>query len=90
MTADAAASNATIAAELKKSLLLRLKHIEQKYPMDATEIRTRQGNSTAIFKIRDLTAAYKDLTDDLPKLDAVEDALARAEKILGGVRSAIK
>ena len=64
-TADAAADNAVIAADLKKSLLLRLKRIEQKYPMDATEVRTRQGNNTAIFRIRDLTGAFKDLTDDI-------------------------
>ena len=66
-TADAASENAIIAADIKKRLLLRLQRIEEKYPLDATEIRTRQGNSTAIFRIRDLTAAYKDLTDDLPK-----------------------
>jgi len=65
--ADAASENAIIAADIKKRLLLRLQRIEEKYPLDATEIRTRQGNSTAIFRIRDLTAAYKDLTDDLPK-----------------------
>ena len=64
-TADAAADNAVIAADIKKALLLRLKRIEQKYPMDATEVRTRQGNSTAIFRIRDLTGAFKDLTDDI-------------------------
>ena len=64
-TADAAADNAVIAADIKKALLLRLKRIEQKYPMDATEVRTRQGNNTAIFRIRDLTGAVKDLTDDI-------------------------
>ena len=64
-TADAAADNAVIAADIKKALLLRLKRIEQKYPMDATEVRTRQGNNTAIFRIRDLTGAFKDLTDDI-------------------------
>lgn len=64
-TAEAAADNATMAADLKKSLLLRLKRIEEHYPMDATEVRTRAGNNTAIYRIRDLTAAYKDLTEDL-------------------------
>ena len=65
-TAEAAADFATIATDLKKSLLLRLQKIEKKYPMDATEVRTKQGSSTAIFRIRDLTAAYKDLTEDIP------------------------
>lgn len=64
--AAAVADNATLAEDLKKKLLLRLKRIEEKYPLDATEVRTRVGNSTSIFRIRDLTAAYKDLTDDMP------------------------
>ena len=64
-TAAKMADNATIAADLKKSLLMRLKRIEEHYPMDATEVRTRAGNNTAIYRIRDLTAAYKDLTEDL-------------------------
>ena len=64
-TAEAAADNATIAQDLKKRLLLRLSRIEEKYPLDATEVRTRIGNSTAVYRIRDLTAAYKDLTDSM-------------------------
>ena len=68
-TANAVAENAVIAAELKKKLLLRLARIEAKYPFDATEIKTHEGKNTVIFKIRDLTAAYKDLTDDLPKTE---------------------
>ena len=63
--AAAAADNAVIAAEIKKRLLLRLSRAEQKFPMDATEVRTQVGKSTAIFKLRDLTAAYKDLTEDM-------------------------
>jgi hypothetical protein len=66
-TASAAAEYATTAIEFRSRLLERLMRIEEKYPLDATEVRTRQGNSTAIFRIRDLTAAYKDLTEDLPK-----------------------
>ena len=64
-TAEAAADNAVIAADIKKRLLLRLKRIEEKYPFDATEIRTHEGKSTVTFRIRDLTAAYKDLTEDI-------------------------
>lgn len=44
---------------------MRLQKIEQKYPLDATEVRTRAGKSTAIYKIRDLAAALRDLTEDL-------------------------
>ena len=64
-TAAAAADNAVLAAEIKKRLLLRLSRAEQKFPMDATEVRTQVGKSTAIFKLRDLTAMYRDLTEDM-------------------------
>lgn len=64
-TAEAAADNATLAADIKKRLLMRLKRIEEKYPLDATEVRSKAGNSTAIYRIRDLTAAYRDLTADM-------------------------
>ena len=64
-TAEAAADNATIAADIKKRLLLRLQRIEAKYPFDATEIRTHEGKSTVTFRIKDLTAAYKDITEDI-------------------------
>ena len=73
-TAEAAADNAVIAADIKKRLLLRLSRMEQKYPFDATEIRTHEGKNTVIFKIRDLTAAYKDLTEDMPKGDGDRNA----------------
>lgn len=89
-TAEAAADNAVLAQDIKKRLLLRLSRIEQKYPFDATEVRTQTGKTTAIYRIRDLTAAYKDLTDDLPKASAVDDALAAAREILGGIHSAVE
>ena len=73
-TAEAAASNATLAQEIKRKLLLRLKRIEEKYPLDATEVRTRQGNSTAIFRVRDLTAAFADLTKDIPLSEGDKNA----------------
>ena len=67
--AETAADNATIAQDLKKRLLLRLQRIEAKYPFDATEIKTHEGKNTVTFRIRDLTAAYKDLADGLPMTD---------------------
>lgn len=84
-TAEAAADNATLAADIKRRLLERLRRIEAKYPLDATEVRSRNGNSTAIFRLRDLTAAYKDLTEDMPKGGTadVED-LSPLVKLLGG------
>ena len=74
-TAEAAADNATLAADIKHRLLERLRRIEAKYPLDATEVRSRNGNSTAIFRLRDLTAAYKDLTEDMPMAQAPNELL---------------
>ncbi len=72
--AVAVVDNATIAEDLKKRLLLRLQRIEKAFPMDATEVRSKVGNHTAIFRIRDLTAAYKDLTEDMPKGEGNKNA----------------
>jgi len=69
-TAAAAADNAVLAADIKRRLLLRLSRAEQKFPLDATEIRTQSGKSTAVYKLRDLTAAYKDLTEDMAAASA--------------------
>ena len=73
-TAEAAADNATLAQDFRKRLLLRLLRIEAKYPFDATEIRTHEGKSTVTFRIRDLTAAYKDLTEDLQGIGTDKNA----------------
>jgi len=83
--AEAAADNATLAADIKHRLLERLKRIEAKYPLDATEVRSRNGNSTAIFRLRDLAAAYKDLTEDMPKGGTVDiEDLSPLVELLGG------
>lgn len=73
-SADAIANNAKLAADIKKRLLLRLQRIEEKYPLDATEVRTKKGDSMAIFRLRDLTAAYKDLTEDLTGVNGDKNA----------------
>jgi hypothetical protein len=64
-TAEAAADNATIAADLKRRLLLRLQRIEENFPEDATEVRKHHGKDMTVYRIKDLTAAYKDLTEDI-------------------------
>ncbi len=64
-TAEAAADNATIAARLKKKLLLRLERTEAAFPLDVTEAKLTVGGKTSIYRLRDLTAAYKDLTGDM-------------------------
>ena len=72
--AEKAANNAVIAADLKKRLLLRLARIEERYPLDATEVRLKVGDKQAVFRLRDLTAAYKDLTEDMPKGEGDKNA----------------
>ena len=84
-TAEAAADNATIAERLKKKLLLRLERIEEKYPMDATEVQIYDKGKRVTFKLRDLTAAYKDLTDAMNLTeDAANELLLSLEKLERG------
>lgn len=64
-TAEAAADNVVIAREIQRDLLERLKRISMKYPQDATEVRQQKNGKTMVYKLRDLTAAYKDLTGDI-------------------------
>lgn len=84
-TADAAAGNAVLAADMKRRLLLRLQRIEEKFPLDATEVRTKVGNSTAIYRIRDLTGAYKDLVGDIMLPPDEGTIITGFDKLLAGV-----
>lgn len=87
-TADAAAENATIAAEVQKRLLLRLKRTEAKFPMDATEIKATEGGKTVIYKLRDLAEMYKNLTANITP-SSTDEILRNARALLEGVDSAI-
>ena len=53
------------AGEIKLRLLERLKRMEEKYPFDATEVKSRVNGNIVIFRIKDLTSAYRDLTADM-------------------------
>ena len=64
-TAEAAADVATVAARVKKRLLLRLERTEAAFPTDATEAQLTRDGKRIIYRLRDLTAAYKDLTGDM-------------------------
>lgn len=90
-TAEDAAENAVKAQRIKARLLDQLEKLAEA-AFRATEERSYDlaGNLTEINRLRDLTAAYKDLTGDLPRADASEDALQRARDILGGVKSVIE
>lgn len=63
-----AVDNATIAADIKRKGLLLLDRLFDEFEtVTATEHRDYTGrNLTDIKRLRDLTAAYKDLTDDMP------------------------
>ena len=64
-TAEAAADNAIVAERLKHKLLLRLERLEGKFPMDATEIQIYDKGKRVTFRLRDLTASFKDVTEDM-------------------------
>ena len=72
-TAEAASDNALVAARIKANLLDRLEKLTDVVLM-ATEERSYDGDQlVAINRLRDLTAAYKDLTGDMPKGEAGQD-----------------
>lgn len=64
-TVEAAADNAVIAREIQRDLLERLQRISMKYPQDATEVRQQKDGKTMVYKLTDLTKAYRDLTEDI-------------------------
>lgn len=61
---DELSDNVAVAAEIKKRLLLRLQHIEARFPIDATEVTLQEGNKKVVFRVRDLTGMYRDLMAD--------------------------
>ena len=73
-TAEAASDNAVIAARIKLRLLEQLEALVVENRLNATEEREYDfdGNLTEINRLRDLTAAYKDLTGDLLKDDSAK------------------
>ncbi len=77
-TVDAAADNATIAQDIKRRLLLRLARVEEKFPMDATQIEIMDKGRKVTFKLRDLTAAYRDLTDNMTISEDVGNELLQS------------
>ena len=62
--AEKEANSATIAADIKKTLLRKLARIVDSLPEDVTESKVSNGRNTKAVKLRDITAAYKDLVGD--------------------------
>lgn len=97
--AEAVSNNADIAARIKEKLLRRLEaEIDALPPELGSETRRiirdggKHGGSgkeiVKSYKLRDLTAAYRDLTEDLPKNIVIStpnaDVIDRVEKTLFG------
>lgn len=72
--ADAAASNATIAADITRRLLLRVSRLEQKFPMDATQIEITEKGKKVTFRLRDLTASFNDVMERMPNVESDRNA----------------
>ena len=73
-TADLAADNATIAAGIKrKALILLDKLIDDYMQLSVTEHQEMGAGTKDIKRLRDITAAYKDLTGDMPKGETGQD-----------------
>lgn len=89
-TADIAAENAVRAQRIKTRLLEKLEALIEEQ-LRATEQRKYDDYDrlVEVNRLRDLTAAYKDLTGDMPKAEAGEEVLQQAREILGGVDSVI-
>ena len=78
-TAEAAADNATLAASIKRRGLEILADLFEDFAtVRATEHRESKGGTTDVKRLRDLTAAYKDLTGDMVAVTAEDSALLQS------------
>ena len=64
-TAETAADNAVIAANIKRKALLILERLFDEYALSCTERRITAEGVTEVTRLRDLTAAYKEVTGDI-------------------------
>ena len=77
--AETAADNATLAANIKRQGLEILAALFADYAnVNATEHRESRQGVTDIKRLRDLTAAYKDLTGDIVTNTAEDNALLQS------------
>ena len=78
-SARAAADNATLAAGIKRKLLERLDRILEEFPEDnATEVQKFGRTERKVYKLKDLTAMYKDLTSDMPQAETAGSELLQS------------
>lgn len=73
--ADIASDNATIAANIQRQGLLILQRLFEDYAQHTCTERRESGDGvTEVKRLRDLTAAYKDLTEDITKVGEDKNA----------------
>ena len=79
-TAVAVADNATLAAGIKRKLLERIDSLIDSIPNGMTSTETQQygKREKRVFKLRDLTAMYKDLTADMAQPDETGSELLQS------------
>lgn len=59
-------SDAQIALRVRRRMLMKLERMAEDMPAEAvTERKSQDDSAVSLFKLRDLTAAYKELTGDL-------------------------
>ena len=63
---DARESDSQIALRVRRRMLMKLERMAEDMPAEAvTERKSQDDSAVSLFKLRDLTAAYKELTGDL-------------------------
>ena len=63
-TAELVADNATLAEQIKTTLLRKIAALAEQIPTDATETKRKKTDGTEItFRMRDIAAVYESLSD---------------------------
>lgn len=73
--AETEANSVNISAGIRDTLLRKLARIAESLPEDATETKISSGGLTTVKRLRDLTAAYKDLVGDMAPEQARNELL---------------
>ena len=87
-TAESVENNAVLAEKIKRKGLETLDRLFDEFAqLTSTEHRDYKGMKLVdIKRLRDLTAAYKDLTDDIPKAED-RDTLDKLDAMLAEVKA---
>ena len=87
-TAESVENNALLAEKIKRKGLETLDRLFDEFAqITSTEHRDYNGMKlTDIKRLRDLTAAYKDLTDDIPKAEN-KDTMDKLDAMLAEVKA---